>query len=149
MRPAVAIVAVLSVIQLFAQLRHAPTGYYPPDFGGDMFSGVVTSAQGDELTLTFENGKKKQMFVGRFAAKCHLPVNGGSTQAMTAENLPIGTQMSAMFRSRTTSSGGQKHKENEIIAVSFESVGGKALKRNDDVVWVCLPQGTALTFKAY
>jgi hypothetical protein len=149
MRLALVAVFVFTSTQLFAQLGHAPTGYYPPDFGGDMFTGVVTNTQVNELTLTYDNAKKRQTFIGRFAAKCYLPAKGGSTQAMTAENLPAGTKMSAMFRSRTTKVGLQKVKENEIIAVSFDSVGGKELKRNNDIVWVCLPAGTTLVFKAY
>ena len=134
---------------LFAQKSVAPAGYYPADYYGDMFTGVVTNTQGDELTLTYQNGKRAQTFVGRFASICHLPVKGGKTEAMTAENFPVGTKMSAMFRSRTKNAGGRKVKENEIIAVTFESIAGKELKKNNDVVWVCLPAGTSLQFRPF
>ena len=73
----IAVVLLLCGIPSFAQYGTAPQGgYFPASYNGDIFTGTVTAAEGDQLTLTYTKGSKTDTFYRMFGDK-----QGTSTSA--------------------------------------------------------------------
>jgi len=49
-----------------AQYGTAPNNYYPHNYGGSIFTGVVTETGDNQITLTFTKGSKTDTFTGLF-----------------------------------------------------------------------------------
>jgi hypothetical protein len=119
------------------QYGTAPNGYYPPGYSGDIFSGKVTAV--DEvtqvITISFDNGRKTETFMGHLQKPCAVPSADGKT--MTAVDLPIGTDVTAFFEPKTQKDSGKKVKENSIIGIMFHSWDGHPVKQQAKKMYPC------------
>ncbi|HEX8814420.1 MAG TPA: hypothetical protein VF753_02870 [Terriglobales bacterium] len=120
-----------------AQYGTAPEGDFPASYNGDTFSGTVTAAETDQLTLTYTKGSKTDTFVGKLAGGCAVPTTNNSNHKMTAADIPKDTVMIAYFNRVTKKVDGQKTKENQIIAVSFEVWHGQKISDEKKKIWPC------------
>ena len=125
-----------------AQHGTAPNGYYPPDYGGDTFSGVVTGGDdaAQSVTLNYSKGKKNEDFTGRFDHPCSIPTKDG--KPMKPSDIPVDTDLTAYYNHKTTKVGDQKQSENVIIGLTFNSFQGKPIPEASRKVYYCTTGGT-------
>jgi hypothetical protein len=117
------------------QFGTAPNNYYPDKYTGSTFSGTVAEVNGEQITMTYTNKDKTDTFTGHFEANCSVPnVNGRS---MTASDVPLGTVMTAFFNAETKKVSGQKHKENVILAISFDVWKGEKIREDRKRIYLC------------
>ena len=121
----------------FGQHGTAPNGYYPSNYNGETFSGIVTAVDGasGQITISFENPKKTETFVGRLQEPCAVPSKDG--KPMTALDLPIGTDVTAFFEANARKGGNPPAKENLIIGVMFHSWNGHPVKQPSKKMYLC------------
>jgi hypothetical protein len=131
------LLALFFSIVAVAQYGSVPTGSFPPDYNGDTFTGTVTAAEGDQLTLTYTKGSKTDTFVGKLGAGCSVPTNDKSDRKMTAADIPQGTVLTAFFNRNTRKIDGQKVKENLLIAIAFNVWNGEKIEKKK--IWPCGP----------
>ncbi len=118
-----------------AQFGTAPTNYYPSKYTGSTFTGTVAEVNGEQITLSFTNKDKTDTFVGHFEASCSVP--NVNKRSMTASDLPVGTVMTAFFNAETKKVNGQKHKENVILAISFNVWKGEKIRDDQKKIYLC------------
>jgi len=140
----VCLVLCASVVQ--AQYGSAPNNYYPDRYTGSTFTGTVTQAQGDEVTLTYSNKGKTDTFTGRFEAPCSIPTRDG--QPMTAADLSEGSVITAFYNRETVKTNGQKEKLNVILALSIDVWQGHAIPENKKKIYSC-SKNAHLQFRAW
>lgn len=150
MKMTAAALATLLMFPAFAlgQHRVAPNGYYPANYHGDTFTGEVTAANGDEITLTYTKGKKTQTFVGRFETACNVPKADRSPQKLGATDFPKGTVLVAFYNAVSKKVDNKKIKENLIFAVSFDVWQGQKIPDDKKLVYRC-SDSTFTTFQVY
>ena len=120
-----------------AQHGTAPNGYYPFGYHGDIFTGEITAANGNEITLTYTKGKKTQTFVGRFETSCNVPKADKSPQRLTAEDFPKGTVLVAFYIPMSKKAAGKKTDENVIFAISFDTWQGQKVPDDRKLIYSC------------
>ncbi len=152
MRGAITIIAVLGFIWVIpialAQHGVAPNGYYPRDYNGDIFSGTVTHTGDDTVILTFTNGTKEETFEGHLQNGCAVPRADGSNRPMTARDIPLNSKIRAFYVVHKVKTNGEKHSENEIIAISFDEYQGHKIPDGSKKAYSCI--GSAFTlFRAF
>ncbi|HZP24815.1 MAG TPA: hypothetical protein VFB04_15310 [Terriglobales bacterium] len=133
-----ALIAVLCVpVLALAQHGNAPDGYYPPNYSGDTFTGLVTATddEGQTITLEYSKGKKTEDFTGRFDHACSIPTKDG--KPMKPSDIPAGTDLTAYYNHKNTKIDGQKQAENVIIALTFNSFQGKVIPETSRKVYYC------------
>ena len=118
-----------------AQYGTAPNNYYPDKYNGSTFTGVVTETSEDRITLTYTHGNKTDTFTGRFEAPCSVPSTKGVR--MSPPDIPGGTVMTAFFNTDTKKTGGQKLKENVILAVAFDAWQGQKVAEDKKKIYSC------------
>ena len=137
---------VLCVSAMQAQYGSAPNNYYPDKYNGSTFTGAVTRAQGDEVTLTYSNKGKTDTFTGRLEAPCSIPTRNG--QPMTASDLAEGAVITAFYNRETVKTNGQKEKVNIILALSVDVWNGHAIPENTKKIYSC-SKNPQLRFRAW
>ena len=142
------VVAGFLSIFAFAQYGTAPTNYYPVDYSGTLFTGVVTGATANQITLTFSKGSKTETFTGLFETGCSVPTKQKDGPLMWPGDIPTGTKMTAFYNARTRKINGNKVKEYIVIAVSFDSWHGHALVEDNKKIYLCT-DNHYLQFKAF
>ncbi len=132
-----AMIVVLGSLLLFAQHGTAPNGYYPPNYGGDTFTGTVTATDdaAQTVALRYSKGKKSENFTGRFDHPCSIPTKDG--QPMKPSDIPSGTDLTAFYNHKTTKVADQKQSEDVIIALTFNSFQGKPIPESSRKVYSC------------
>jgi hypothetical protein len=132
-----AMILVWGSLLLFAQHGSAPNGYYPPNYGGDTFTGTVaaTDDAAQTVTLGYSKGKKTEDFMGRFDHPCSIPTKDGNP--MKPSDIPVGTDLTAYYNHKTTKVGDQKQNENVIIALTFNSFQGKPIPEGSRKLYYC------------
>jgi hypothetical protein len=148
MRPVCLAVFCLSALSAPAQYGTAPNNYYPEQYSGSTFTGVVTDTDGDILTLTYVKRNKSDVFVGRLETPCSVPRGDRSSRGMAASDVPKGTSMTAYFVTEEKKNAGQKSKQNVILAISFETWNGHKVSTDDRRIYFCTAQ-KHLQFKAF
>jgi hypothetical protein len=145
----------LSLVCLFslplgAQYGSAPTGYYPPNYAGSIFTGSLESAAPDsqEMTLVYTKGNKTERFVGRLESACGWKDKDGVAHSFKASDIPKGTILTAFYAKTTKKSDGQKTTEISIFAISYVELNGKKIPEDKRVLISCSEQKFA-SFKAY
>jgi hypothetical protein len=151
-RNAITTIALLGFIWLipvaFAQHGVAPNGYYPRNFNGDIFSGTVTKTGEDTVTLTFTKDGKEETFEGHLQDGCAVPRVDGSNRPMTAKEIPLNSKVTAFYIVHKVKRNGEKHREYEIIAISFDEYQGHKIPDDSKKAYSCI--GSAFTlFKAF
>jgi hypothetical protein len=133
------IAIMLFTVARFATAQHgtAPNGYYPQNYGGDTFTGVVTSADDatQSITLEYTKGSKSETFTGRLDQSCSIPTKDGNP--MKASDIAPGTDLTVYYNRKTTKVGDQRQSENVIIAVAFNSFNGKPISEASRKVYPC------------
>ena len=124
----IASVLLLGTAVASAQYGTAPSGYYPRYYFGSMFTGDVVEA-GDTLTLRYTKGNKTDTLVGRFEKPCDVPKKDGSLGAMEPADVPLGSNLTALYYGRSKVIGGKKTDENVIIGIAFNSVDGNPVAK--------------------
>jgi hypothetical protein len=130
----------------FAQYGTAPNNYYPDKYNGSTFTGTVTEAKDDQITLKYTKGSKVDIFTGRFETSCSVPSASG--RHMVPSDIPPGTVMTAFFNRDTRKVDGQKVKENLILAISFEVWQGQKIAQDKRVIHSC-STNSHLQFRAW
>jgi len=131
--------SLLFSIMAVAQYGTAPNGNFPANYNGDTFTGTVTAAEGDQLTLTYTKGGKTETFVGKLGAGCSVPTTNKSERRMIASDIPQGTVATAFFNRNTKKVDGQKVKENLLIAIRFDVWQGQKIEDDKKKIWPCGP----------
>ena len=122
-----------------AQYGTAPAGYYPDSYGGSIFTGKVQGTASESITLTYAHGVKTDTFEGHAAAPCNLPVSKTETRPMPLSEIPATAVVTVFYETETVKIDGEKHKRHEIIAISFQELNGKAIAKENRVVFSCAP----------
>jgi hypothetical protein len=132
-----------------AQYGTAPNNYYPEGYHGSTFTGTVIQNVDGTITLTYAHGSKLEKFEGRITAPCILPSNKPTTVSIQASKLQIGGVITAFYEATTVKIGGQKQKENQIVAMSFKQVNGKEIAEDQKGIFYCIPPPYHTYFKAF
>jgi hypothetical protein len=125
---ALALIVSFLSIPVLAQKGTAPSGYYPSNYFGRIFTGAVEQEAGaaaDEITLVYTKGNTSEKFTGRLESKCSMLRVDGVTIDFTASELPRDTILIAFYTPTTTKSGGKKPTENLVFAVEILQVKGR------------------------
>jgi hypothetical protein len=133
-------------VSMSAQYGTAPKNYYPENYNGSIFKGVVTDTADNHVTLTFTNGGKTDSFTGVFETGCSVPARDG--RRMMPADIPKGTVMTAFFNATTKKVDGKRIKENLIIAIAFEVWQGQKATEDKKMIYSCTDQ-RHLKFRAY
>lgn len=131
------VVIFLSASLAVAQYGTAPSGYYPPNYGGSTFTGVVVETTDDQITMTQDHNGKVESFTGRVETSCSIPKSDGTPQQMTAPLFPRSTQMTVFFRTVTKKIGEQKTKYNQLIGLTFNEYEGKPVPLQKRHLFIC------------
>ena len=133
----VAVVIIVGCGNGVAQRGSAPNGYYPPGYSHDTFTGIVSATEDatQSITLEYSKGKKSEFFTGRLDKPCGIPTKDG--KSMKASDVPTGTDLTAYYNHKTTKIGDQKHDENVIIALTFNSFQGKSIPESSRKLYYC------------
>jgi hypothetical protein len=95
-----------------AQHGTAETGYFPPGYAGDSFSGTVTAADDTsrELTLTYTDNaaKKIETFVGVIADGYVARWKDGTVHPLKPSDLPVGTKVKVYYMAKNVKVEGKK-----------------------------------------
>jgi hypothetical protein len=133
------------------QAGTAPSGYYPADYSGDMFTGTVTQTTDDTITLSYTQGSKSETFEAYANGPCALPATKSTASLMPLTKVPIGSQIEIFYEAKTVKIGGVKQKQNQMIGFTFlkAKVNGEWVAMKNRVTLYCSQAGSFLTFKAF
>ncbi|MGA7855899.1 MAG: hypothetical protein WCA15_21450 [Candidatus Acidiferrales bacterium] len=99
----------------------AESGYYPPSYGGDTFSGAVTKVDDTsrEVTLSYSDTahKKTAAFVGVIAANYIARWKDGTEHPLKPSDLPVGTKLKVYYMTKEVKTDGKKTKINTIFQI--------------------------------
>ncbi|HEV2297630.1 MAG TPA: hypothetical protein VGR72_03840 [Candidatus Acidoferrales bacterium] len=113
---------VVTASSVKAQHGTAGGGYYPPGYGGDTWTGVVTTTDDTSrtVTLTYSNKKKTETFTGVLKEGCcKVKMSDGTVQELKPSELSPGRRIMVYYIPRTTKDEGKKSTVNEIFKVDF------------------------------
>lgn len=131
------------------QYGSAPNGFYPPTYGGSIFTGKFVKGDAEQnLTLMYNKGSKTEIFVGRLQTGCGVPTQDGGKRLMNAVDFPEGSVVTAFFQKVTRKEGDKKIKEIRIIAISFAEVDGQKIADDKRLIYYCAAPGH-MVFRAY
>jgi hypothetical protein len=108
-----------------AQHGTAPSGYYPPGFAGDMWTGEVIAVndQTREITLAYRKKDRTETFTGVLPEGYRAKLQGGGFREVKVSEFPIGTLLRVYYMAKTRKVEGKKVKYYEIIALAGVSPG--------------------------
>jgi hypothetical protein len=131
------LVTLLCASVAFGQYGRAPNGYYPSAYSGDTFSGKVTAVDeaSEQITISIEEKKKAETFVGRLQEPCAVPSKDG--KPMTAIDLPIGTYVTVFLETNVHKNGSTSVKEHSIVGIMFHSWDGHPVKPTAKKMYLC------------
>ena len=135
-------------IHASAQYGTAPNNYYPGNYNGSTFKGVVTETKDNQLTLAFTTVSGTESFTGQFETGCSVPTVKKGGRAMIPTDIPKGTTMTAFFNTRTQKVDGKKIKENLIIAIAFDIWMGQKVPEDKKRIYLCV-ENQNVQFKAF
>jgi len=104
-----------------AQHGTAESGYYPEGYHGDVWTGVVVSAneQTREITLSYSKGEKTETFVGIPEKDYVVHEHGGSVRPLRMSDIPVGRTIKVWYIPTTKKVDGKKLTENTIIQIDI------------------------------
>ena len=99
-----------------AQKGTAEPDYYPMNYTGDTWTGVVTGINEDtrEFTLTYKKGDKNETFVGILQKDYTHKLSDGSYREVKLSDL-MGMQLKVYYIAKTNKVNNQKTKFNEVF----------------------------------
>ena len=99
----------------------AESGYYPPTYGGDTFSGTVTKVDDTlrEVTLVYTDGahKKTETFVGVVANNYIARWKDGTEHPLKPSDLTVGTKLKVYYMTKEVKVEGNKTKVNTVFQI--------------------------------
>lgn len=103
---------------VFAQKGTAESGYYPMNYSGDVWMGVVTAVDEAtrEFTLTYKKGDKEQTFVGVLQKGYSVKKPDGTDYEIKMSDL-MGLKLRAYYITKTKKVDGVKVKTNEVFQI--------------------------------
>jgi hypothetical protein len=106
----------------FGRPQHgtAESGYYPPSYGGDTFSGTVTKVDDTlrEVTLNYaDSHNKTETFVGVVANNYITRWKDGTEHALKPSDLTLGTKLKVYYMAKEVKVDGKKTKVNTIFQI--------------------------------
>lgn len=104
-----------------AQKGTAEAGYYPPEYGGDTWTGEVAAINESsrEFTLTYGKGDNIQTFVGILAKGYRVKMKDGKDYELKMGDLNE-TRLTAYYMTKSKKgSDGVKVKTNEVFKIKF------------------------------
>jgi len=134
------VLIICSTGMLPGQKGSAPPGFYPGNYNGDTFTGAVTKADPNSLTLEYRNGAKGEIFSGTIEKPCMAPVKGNphQTRELHLTAIPVGTVLTVFYNNvKTKDANGTKHQTNTILALRFDQVNGQKLTNPNRPVILC------------
>jgi hypothetical protein len=114
-----------------AQHGSAGSGYFPPGYGGDTFSGKVTKVDDEtrEVTLDYSAaGKKPETFVGPIDKDYTAHWKDGTVHPLKPSDFPIGTQLTVYYMVKQIKGDGKKKTTNTIFQIKEAPNVGRALR---------------------
>lgn len=122
MRHLLALVVLACVVPAFAQHGTAGNGYYPPEYNGDTWTGVVVSSneQTREITLSYTNAQngKTETFVGVPEQGYLVHEHGGVTRPLKMSDIPVGRTIKVWYLTAEKKINGKKTEINTIFQIS-------------------------------
>ncbi|HKB66837.1 MAG TPA: hypothetical protein VKC61_13355 [Pyrinomonadaceae bacterium] len=114
------IVMVISTGASLAQKGTAEPDYYPQNYSGDTWTGVVTSVNEDtrEFTLTNKKSDKEESFVGVLPKGYTHKMAGGTNQEIRLADL-MGMKLRAYYMSKSRKVNDQKTKYNDVFKIKI------------------------------
>jgi hypothetical protein len=113
------ILLALTVGAALASAQHgsAPSGYFPPGYAGDTWSGTVAAVNPDtrEIVLSYEGKNKDETFTGVLQPGYKRTGVDGKPFEVDMTNIPLGSYMVAYYMQKTKKVDGQKTKYYEIF----------------------------------
>ena len=128
------------------QYGTAPNNYYPNNYGGSTFTGTVTEAKDNQITLTFTKGSKTDRFTGLFETGCSVPSKNSGRMMPT--DIPTGTVMTVFYNGTSKKVNGRKIRENLIVAIAFDVWQGQRIAEDKKMIYSC-NKSARLQFKAF
>jgi hypothetical protein len=105
----------------YAQHGHAPNGYYPLCYAGDMWTGVLSAVddQKSEITLTYVDPKhnKAETFTGVIEDGYTVSRRGGPPHALKPSELSLGTRLTVYYCSERKKVAGTKTTINKVFRI--------------------------------
>jgi hypothetical protein len=113
-------VAVFCTGVSLAQKGTAEPDYYPQNYAGETWTGLVTSVNEDtrEFTLTYKKKDKEESFVGVLPTGYTHKMADGSNREIKLPDL-MGMQLKAYYMSKTKKVNDQKIKYNEVFKIKI------------------------------
>jgi hypothetical protein len=105
-----------------AQHGTAGSGYFPPGYSGDTWTGNVTATDDPtrSITLTYASKNKTETFTGVLKEGCcKVKTATGAVQDLIPSQLSPGRKMMVYYISSTTKVDGKKITVNEIFKIDF------------------------------
>ena len=114
------VVMVISTAVSLAQKGTAEPDYYPQNYSGDTWTGVVTSVNEDtrEFTLTYKKNDKEETFVGNLPKGYTHKMADGTNQEIKLADL-MGVKLRAYYMSKTKKVNDQKIKYNDVFKIKI------------------------------
>jgi len=140
---------ILSATAASAHYGTAPNGYYPGSYNGAIFTGQVVQSTDDTISLTYSHGSKTDSFTGRVTVACHFPSSKDTLTPMPLTQIPVGSVITVFYDPKTIKVGGQKQKENRMIAIAFQEMNGKPVAEDNKLIFFCLPTPMHTVFRSF
>ena len=105
-----------------AQHGTASSGYFPPGYEGDTWTGGVTTTDDTTrtVTLTYSSKNKTETFRGVLQEGCcKVKMSDGTVQELKPSQLSPGRRLMVYYIPKTTKVEGKKTTANEIFKVDF------------------------------
>src|SRR3982750_882218 len=100
----------------FAQKGTAESDYYPMNYAGDTWTGVVTAVNEDtrEFTLTYKKNDKEETFVGVLPSEYKHKMADGTFQQIKLKDL-LGMTIRTYYMSKNKKVNDEKIKYNDVF----------------------------------
>jgi hypothetical protein len=114
------VVMLISAGGSLAQKGTAEPDYYPQNYSGDTWTGVVTSVNEDtrEFSLTYKKSDKEESFVGVLPKGYTHKMADGTNQEIKLPDL-MGMKLRVYYMSKTRKVNDQKTKYNDVFKIKI------------------------------
>lgn len=114
------VIIILSTGVVLGQKGTAEPDFYPPNYYGDTWTGIVTTVNEDtrEFTLSYKKKDKEEIFVGILPKGYTQKMADGKDREVKLDDL-LGMQLRAYYISRTKKVNDQKIKYNDVFKIKI------------------------------
>ena len=135
---AVVFACVILPLLVFAQRGTAPSGYYPPGYNMDTFTGTVVAvdAATNSLTLEYKKDSNTESFSVKLESGCRLPI---SAEPVYAKDVPVGSIATAYYMPKEEKVQGKTQKIYVAFGVLFRKWGDEEVPEQYRKLYSCRP----------